>query len=331
MTGLAAARRFEAMRIVLFAMLAAIGYGILHDQVTAHLCVEYFTVAHPPVFGTESPFLLGLGWGILATWWVGLGLGSALAAAARLGSAPRLGLPDLRRPIVLLMTASALAALLAGLCGALFASTGLFTLPDDLASAIAPDRHVAFAAAAWAHTASYAAGGVGGVFLIIRTIRRRVRQPRSEPDGRPAPSAHGAAVARELEQRYGTSLPDDFKAYLTDSAPESDWMDNNGLVWWAPERIKNLPDERGTLTPPEQVNPEIEAEAGRYLVFADYLDWCYAYAVCCSDGPNRGKVALIGVSPDRLAAGSFSRFVELAESDSMRLHSPGGDHFTDPG
>jgi hypothetical protein len=29
-------------------------YGIVHDQVTARVCVEYFTVGHPPVFQTNS-------------------------------------------------------------------------------------------------------------------------------------------------------------------------------------------------------------------------------------------------------------------------------------
>lgn len=171
-----AERRFEAVRIVLFAMLAAIGYGILHDQITAHLSVEYFTVGHPPVFPTESPFLLGLGWGVLATWWVGLGLGTALAAAARLGSAPRLGLGELRRPIILLIAASALSAALAGLCGALLATGGFIWLAGDWAAAIPPDRHVAFLAVAWAHTASYAAGGLGGLLVIVRTIRSRRRR-----------------------------------------------------------------------------------------------------------------------------------------------------------
>jgi hypothetical protein len=189
-------RRFEAARIVLFAMLAAIGYGILHDQVTAHLCVEYFTIAHPPVFATGSPFLLAVGWGILATWWVGLGLGGALAAAARLGPAPRIGLAELRRPILLLMAASACAAFVAGLCGALLAAAGAVTLPDDWAAVIAPDRQVAFAAAAWAHMASYASGGLGGLFVIGRTIRMRIRLPRPEPADRPAPSARGAASGR---------------------------------------------------------------------------------------------------------------------------------------
>src|SRR5436190_782619 len=50
---------------------AAIVYGVVHDQVTARVCVEYFTIGHPPVFGTDDPTLLGLGWGVIATWWVG--------------------------------------------------------------------------------------------------------------------------------------------------------------------------------------------------------------------------------------------------------------------
>lgn len=60
------------IRIVLLSILAAIGYGIIHDQVTARICVEYFTIGHPPIFHTDSPALLGVRWGILATWWVGL-------------------------------------------------------------------------------------------------------------------------------------------------------------------------------------------------------------------------------------------------------------------
>src|SRR4051794_17299349 len=103
--------RLEAIKIILFGTLAAIVYGVLHDQITAHLCVEYFTIAHPPLFPTRSPFLLALGWGIVATWWVGLPLGIGLAIAARAGAAPRLGLIELRKPIIVLMIATGLAAL----------------------------------------------------------------------------------------------------------------------------------------------------------------------------------------------------------------------------
>ncbi|PZR60105.1 MAG: hypothetical protein DI537_53130, partial [Stutzerimonas stutzeri] len=101
----------QSIRIILFATAAAILYGILHDQVTAHLCVEYFTIAHPPVFPTTSPFLLAVGWGVIATWWVGLPLGVLLAAAARLGRHNRLTVAQLKRPILMLMAVSAIAAL----------------------------------------------------------------------------------------------------------------------------------------------------------------------------------------------------------------------------
>lgn len=171
----------EAIKIVLFATLAAISYGIVHDQVTAHLCVEYFTLAHPPVFPTESPFLLAIGWGIIASWWVGLILGVGLAAAARMGAAPRLGLPALRRPIVLLMVASALSACAAGLLGAILVDAGAAPVPGDWGDIIPPDKHIRFSADAWAHSASYAVGGLGGLFLIGHTIRRRIRSLRKPP------------------------------------------------------------------------------------------------------------------------------------------------------
>lgn len=135
-----------------------------------------------------------------------------------------------------------------------------------------------------------------------------------------APSSTGMAVVQSLERRYSIRLPVEFLDYLTRHVPATDWWDDHSFVWWGPERIKSLRDECLDETPAEPRNPEIEEEADRYLIFADYLDWCYAYAICCSDGPNRGKVALISASPDRFVSDSFFHFVQLAASDSRRLH-----------
>jgi hypothetical protein len=165
----------EAARIAAFSTGAAILYGLIHDQVTAHLCVEYFSVAHPPVFPTESPFLLAIGWGIIATWWVGLSLGLALAAAALIGPAPRLGLADLRKPIILLMAVSGVAAILSGALGALLVASGFVPVPGGWGDILPPAKHIAFTADAWAHLASYGVGFLGGVFLIARSIWLRVR------------------------------------------------------------------------------------------------------------------------------------------------------------
>ncbi|MEP9359127.1 hypothetical protein [Sphingomonas sp. KR3-1] len=163
----------ESAKIIGFAVLSAIMYGVLHDQVTAHLCVEYFTIGHPPIFPTGSPFLLALGWGVIATWWVGLPLGIGLAVAARFGRAPKLGLAELRRPILLLMLGCGILALLAGIAGAIGAAMDWVWLVGWLAEAVPREKHVAFLADLWAHSASYAGGLLGGFGLMAWTWRQR--------------------------------------------------------------------------------------------------------------------------------------------------------------
>jgi len=166
---------FEVLKIVAFATCAAITYGILHDQITAHWCVEYFTIAHPPIFPTSSPVLLAIGWGIIATWWVGLSLGLVLAFAAQFGRAPTIPLRMLRRPIILLMLVCGGVALAAGLSGAVLVGSQVAAVPGMWGAVIPESKHVAFSAAAYAHLASYASGAIGGLFLILRTAWLRSR------------------------------------------------------------------------------------------------------------------------------------------------------------
>ncbi|MEQ1822987.1 MAG: hypothetical protein ABL949_10780 [Fimbriimonadaceae bacterium] len=46
--------------------------GIAVDLVTAHIAVEYFTIHHPRVVDSKSPWVMALVWGIGASWWFGL-------------------------------------------------------------------------------------------------------------------------------------------------------------------------------------------------------------------------------------------------------------------
>src|SRR2546422_3993746 len=98
----------HGVAIVLLSIASAVVYGVVHDQITARVCVEYFTIGHPPVFRTENPTLLGLGWGVIATWWVGVLLGVPLAAASQIGSWPKRSARSLMRPLVILMIACAI-------------------------------------------------------------------------------------------------------------------------------------------------------------------------------------------------------------------------------
>ena len=160
----------QGLRIIALTILAAIGYGILHDQVTARICVEYFTIGHPPLFPTESPALLAIGWGI------GLPLGILLAAAARLGRRPKWTARRLRRPIAVLLLCMGACAAVAGIVGGILALRGAVWLAPPLATRVPADRHVAFLVDLWIHSGSYFAGILGGLALVAWTWRQRQRR-----------------------------------------------------------------------------------------------------------------------------------------------------------
>jgi len=165
----------QSLAIVLMCMTAAVVYGIAHDQVTARVCVEYFTIGHPPVFGTDDPTLLGVGWGVLATWWVGLALGIPLAIVARAGSRPKRSVGSLIWPVACLMAVTAVCALASGVTGWLLARSGAVVLMGPIASKLSADRHVPFIADLWAHSASYVIGPAGGVVVLVSVWRSRGR------------------------------------------------------------------------------------------------------------------------------------------------------------
>lgn len=132
-----------------------------------------------------------------------------------------------------------------------------------------------------------------------------------------------SADVEALEERYSLQLPEDFRAYLIYAAPSVTFMDDMGTQWWAPSKIKSISDECPDGSP-GQMNPEIEQERDAYLVFSDYLIWCYAWAICCSNGPNRGKIVLIGGLPDTFVADNFRDFLLLELTDDLAIHQGPG-------
>ena len=163
----------QAIVITLGSVAAAILYGIVHDQITVRVCLEYFTIGHPRLIDSDSPTILGLFWGVVATWWVGLPLGLGLSVAARAGSRPKLTAHQLLRPVLILLVSMFAVATVAGVIGFMTSSRGLFVLVEPLASQVPKNRHTAFLTDGWAHAGSYLAGVVGGVVLWVVTWRRR--------------------------------------------------------------------------------------------------------------------------------------------------------------
>jgi len=164
----------ESLKIVVTCIMAATLYGIVHDQFTAHICVEYFSVFHPPVFSTTSPELLALGWGVIATWWMGAFLGVLLAVAARAGSRNKINTSDLLRPIFVLLLAMGFLAAVAGFAGYVLARRGVIAPPEWIRYSLSPAKHARFVADWWAHIASYFFGFFGGITLCVLTVRKRL-------------------------------------------------------------------------------------------------------------------------------------------------------------
>ena len=163
----------ESLKIVFVSVVGAILYGVIHDQLTARVRVEYFTVFHPPVFATQSPTLLAFGWEVIATWWMGAFLGHFACNAALGGSRAQLSAPDLLEPIGKSLGVMAGCALLAGISRFVFARQDVIFPPQWVSARLTPAAHARFMADRSAHNASYAAGFFGGIILCALQYRRR--------------------------------------------------------------------------------------------------------------------------------------------------------------
>lgn len=166
----------KSAQIIAGCILTCVGYGIVHDNITARLCVEYFTIGHPPIFGTEDPTLLALGWGIIATWWVGAMLGIMISMAARAGSWPKMEPNEFVRPILLLVGISTVCAALAGIVGYIAAVNQWVWLMPHLADRIPEEKQIWFLVDLWIHGASYLAGLVGGLVITGYAVQQRRRR-----------------------------------------------------------------------------------------------------------------------------------------------------------
>ena len=164
----------EILKIVLFCVGAAVGYGVALELATISLSFAYFSLMHPPLIAGGSPVLLALAWGVVATWWLGLAFGLVLAAAARLGRKHQLGLRDLRPSILFLVVIVACAALLAAAAGAVLTATGVMRPTPARTAQLPEEGWTTFMAAAWAHLASYASGIIGGLTVIAYVMWRRL-------------------------------------------------------------------------------------------------------------------------------------------------------------
>lgn len=169
-----------SLRIVFLCVISAVLFGIIQDQVTARLCVEYFSVFHPRIVASNDPTILAFVWGVVATWWVGVLIGIPLAISARWGRRPKLTARRLVFSILCLFGFTASMSVSAGFLAYWAVSSGRV---DPLVAfrwldgRISQERQIWFLVDLAAHNAAYFGGAVGGFVLCIATWVRRDFQP----------------------------------------------------------------------------------------------------------------------------------------------------------
>ena len=130
------------------------------------------------------------------------------------------------------------------------------------------------------------------------------------------PANPGARGVENLERRYGISLPADFREYLLHACPAAEWFETDSFnSWWEFGRIKNLPEEYQY----DLKNPEVASEASAFIFFLDHAAWCWAWAIHCGEGPNRGRIACIDGGKDGFVADSFASFMTQYITDPYQL------------
>ncbi|WP_201381198.1 hypothetical protein [Ktedonobacter sp. SOSP1-52] len=163
-----------SIQIVLLTIGGVVAYGLLMDQVTAHLCVEYFTLGHIDYWNLQDPTFLALEWGVIATWWAGLCASIPVVLSARLfPQHPRLLASHLLRPLLVILIGMAGMTLVAGVVGYCMAQGGGVTLREPWASLVPPTQKALFLADEWAHTAAYGSGALGCIVLCCWSWRKR--------------------------------------------------------------------------------------------------------------------------------------------------------------
>ena len=176
-------------RIVLLCVAVAVGFGVVHNQVTVSLSPEYFTIGHASTFEWSSVRVRALGLSLLVGAWLGASLGALLAAIAQNGKRPRLRARDLARPLaMLLLVAGCTSAVLGGI-GYGLGHTDAMEIGGRLADLVPEGAQERYLAVRFIHGATYFVAIAGGLILCIHVwiLRRNLG---ANPTSRSTPYNH---------------------------------------------------------------------------------------------------------------------------------------------
>jgi hypothetical protein len=139
--------------------------GIAIDVVTANVAVEYFTVHHPHVVDSESPWVMALVWGIGASWWFGLAAGVLLWWMNIRRQQP------LSRKRILRMIVPCLVVIWLVMMGIVAGVYGIAGRIPETQRRVTFESDRRLMAVALSHSTEYVLGGIVTIVLMIQIAR----------------------------------------------------------------------------------------------------------------------------------------------------------------
>ena len=87
-------------------------------------------------------------------------------------------------------------------------------------------------------------------------------------------------------------------------------MDGEMTTWWELHRIRSLKEESEGRLGYRIKSPTFQKDARYYIVFADYMLWGWAWAICCKPGDDYGRILQMYKTED-FVSNSFDDFVQF--------------------
>jgi len=142
--------------------------GIAIDVITANVAVEYFTVHHPHVVDSDSPWVMAVVWGVGASWWFGL-----IAAVLIWWMNTRRATPLPRKRVFHMVVPSMILiwVIMMGILGGVYALAGQIPA-EERRPTFESDRRLM--AVAMSHASEYILGGIVTVVLMVRVARLKI-------------------------------------------------------------------------------------------------------------------------------------------------------------
>ena len=141
--------------------------GLAVDVVTANVAVEYFTVHHPHVVDSHSPWIMAVVWGIGASWWFGLIAGGLLWWMNMRRPRP---LSDKRILRMIVASLIAIWFVMMAIVAGVYGIAGRIPEKERKAT-FESDRRLM--AVALSHSTEYVLGGIVTIVLMVQIARAK--------------------------------------------------------------------------------------------------------------------------------------------------------------